>query len=62
MSPKQVDLVGMHGPWFEPITGYAAISGNVIFALWVLFNGVDSGFSGSRPKLPPTWRYLVCWA
>ena len=25
---------------------YAAISGNVIFILWILFNAMDEGFNG----------------
>jgi hypothetical protein len=26
---------------------YAAISGNIIFILWVTFNGINEGFSGT---------------
>jgi hypothetical protein len=27
---------------------YLAIAGNVLFILWVTYNGIDEGFSGTR--------------
>jgi hypothetical protein len=27
---------------------YVAIIGNIVFALWILYNGVDEGFKGTR--------------
>ncbi len=41
----------MDGPFFGRLARYVAISGNVIFVFWVLFNGVDSGFSGSSVQV-----------
>jgi hypothetical protein len=29
---------------------YAAISGNIFFILWVSFNAMDEGFSGTLPE------------
>ena len=28
-----------------------AIAGNVIFILWVVYNAIDSGFSGTKPEI-----------
>jgi hypothetical protein len=29
---------------------YAAISGNILFILWVSFNAINEGFSGTLPE------------
>jgi hypothetical protein len=29
---------------------YAAITGNIVFILWVSFNAIDDGFSGTLPE------------
>lgn len=29
---------------------YAAIAGNVVFILWILFNGINEGFKGTLPE------------
>jgi len=29
---------------------YLAIAGNVLFILWVTYNGIDEGFSGTLPE------------
>ncbi|WP_295672336.1 hypothetical protein [uncultured Mucilaginibacter sp.] len=29
---------------------YAAIGGNVLFVLWILFNAMDEGFRGTLPE------------
>ena len=29
---------------------YAAIAGNVLFVLWILFNAMDEGFQGTLPE------------
>jgi hypothetical protein len=33
--------------WFT----YAAIGGDIIFILWVVRNGIDSGFRGTGPEV-----------
>jgi hypothetical protein len=30
---------------------WIALAGNVLFILWVLYNGIDEGFRGSRPEI-----------
>ncbi|HEY9151607.1 MAG TPA: hypothetical protein VIN60_01885 [Anaerolineales bacterium] len=30
---------------------YVAIAGNVLFILWVTYNGIDEGFSGTRVQI-----------
>jgi hypothetical protein len=30
---------------------YLAIAGNVLFILWVTYNGIDEGFSGTRVQI-----------
>jgi hypothetical protein len=30
---------------------FIAISGNIIFVLWVLLNGINEGFSGTPPEI-----------
>jgi len=37
---------------------YLAIAGNVIFSLWLLFNGVDEGFKATPMQL---FSYLSLW-
>lgn len=29
---------------------YAAVGGNILFILWVLFNAMDEGFQGTLPE------------
>jgi len=29
---------------------YVVIAGNVLFILWVTYNGIDEGFSGTLPE------------
>ncbi|HWZ03479.1 MAG TPA: hypothetical protein VNX40_07670 [Mucilaginibacter sp.] len=29
---------------------YAAICGNILFVLWILFNAMDEGFQGTAPE------------
>jgi len=29
---------------------YAAICGNILFVLWILFNAMDEGFQGTLPE------------
>ncbi|MDR3695831.1 hypothetical protein [Mucilaginibacter sp.] len=29
---------------------YAAIGGNILFILWILFNAMDEGFQGTLPE------------
>jgi len=29
---------------------YVAIAGNALFILWIIFNAIDSGFSGTVPE------------
>ncbi len=29
---------------------YAAVAGNILLVLWVLFNAIDSGFRGTLPE------------
>jgi hypothetical protein len=29
---------------------YAAICGNILFVLWILFNAMDEGFRGTLPE------------
>ncbi|MBI2042025.1 MAG: hypothetical protein HYT20_03340 [Candidatus Nealsonbacteria bacterium] len=31
--------------------GYIAVAGNVIFFLWILYNGINEGFQGTRPEI-----------
>jgi hypothetical protein len=35
------------GPWLT----YVAIGGDIIFILWVVRNGIDSGFRGTPPEV-----------
>ena len=37
---------------------YLAITGNVLFSLWLLFNGIDEGFHASRMQLV---SYIGLW-
>ena len=32
---------------------FAAISGNIIFVLWILRNGINEGFSGTPLEIAP---------
>ena len=34
-------------PWLRKL----AIAGNLLFILWVAFNAMDSGFSGTNPEI-----------
>ena len=36
----------MHKKFYKPLR-YLAILGNVLFILWITFNGIDEGFSGT---------------
>ncbi len=38
---------------------YFAITGNVLFALWMLFNGIDEGFKATPLQLV---SYIGLWA
>jgi hypothetical protein len=29
---------------------YVAVAGNVVFMLWIVYNGIDSGFAGTLPE------------
>jgi len=29
---------------------YAAVCGNILFVLWILFNAMDEGFRGTMPE------------
>ncbi|BAU53301.1 hypothetical protein [Mucilaginibacter gotjawali] len=29
---------------------YAAVCGNIVFVLWILFNAMDEGFRGTLPE------------
>ena len=33
------------------ILRYAAVLGNLVFFLWILYNGIDEGFQGTRVEL-----------
>jgi len=35
--------------WF--FLKYAVIAGNIIFILWILYNGIDEGFKGTMVEL-----------
>ncbi|MBS1521170.1 MAG: hypothetical protein JST50_09245 [Bacteroidetes bacterium] len=37
----------MHNKQFITLLRFAAISGNILFALWVTFNGLKEHFSGT---------------
>ena len=37
----------MHPPSFSTLLKYLAISGNVLFVLWVSYNGIAEGFKGT---------------
>jgi hypothetical protein len=30
---------------------YVAIAGNMLFVLWILYNGMNEGFRGTRPEV-----------
>jgi len=30
---------------------YIAVAGNVLFFLWILYNGIDEGFQGTRIEI-----------
>jgi hypothetical protein len=33
---------------FMALISLAAIAGNILFVLWILFNGINEGFQGTR--------------
>jgi hypothetical protein len=33
------------------VLGYVAVAGNVGFVLWILYNGVNEGFKGTRLEI-----------
>ena len=35
---------------FSTLFKYLAIAGNVLFILWVTYNGIDEGFQGTLPE------------
>ncbi|HEY2583023.1 MAG TPA: hypothetical protein VGI43_14515 [Mucilaginibacter sp.] len=35
---------------FMLLLKYAALTGNVLFVLWVSFNAIDEGFKGTLPE------------
>ncbi|HYM64935.1 MAG TPA: hypothetical protein VES68_00395 [Candidatus Sulfotelmatobacter sp.] len=38
---------------------YLAVLGNILFSLWLLFNGIDEGFKASRMQL---FSYISLWS
>jgi len=30
---------------------YVAIAGNIIFILWIIYNGINEGFEGTTPEI-----------
>jgi hypothetical protein len=35
---------------FKELLSWAAIAGNLIFILWILYNGINEGFQGTLPE------------
>jgi hypothetical protein len=59
VAAAAASLAGMDGPVIGRLARYVAISGNVVFVAWVLFNAVDSGFSGSRVEVASSLALLA---
>jgi hypothetical protein len=33
---------------FVKLLSFAAIAGNILFVLWIIYNGIDEGFQGTK--------------
>jgi hypothetical protein len=50
-SPANSSGAGVSDRGMTHALRYAAIAGNIVFLLWILYNGVNGGFRGTRPKV-----------